>query len=592
MADVQLDQRRVEQAPLPGVRVGAAPTPNTFGASIAAVGENVGLALYAKARREADETAVLDADTKLARQSMDIQTNMQQNYLGKEASRAPEFIEQSFGKAIAEASQDLSDDHQRELFQRRAQHRQLALMEIAQHHMVAEGAKYQNQVTNDTLSASVDNARLQASTNPDYEGIVNTEKGSQAQALGYWAQRNGIPLDSPLYKQRVMEQMSKTNTEVIKGLLYNGKTTQAKEYYQQNKDEFVATDRDTIEKTLEESGDRMVAQTKSREFIASGADRGQALRAVEKIDDPKQQELTRNLIKTHFDDAEVSLKRNKDQLYETAGNIIDKAAKQSPGTPIVAREQVPPDVWMTLSLAEKAALQHYADFTTKEIDQPNDDRTWLTFYTGTSPEDIAKMSPREFQSDVWQHLDKAHKHQAETYYTTIRNAYEKKDLADPKLTEVLSARDQVSETFRTSGLVNASVERAKWSAADEIAFSRFITQAQTAINEFEVTKLDGKRKASPDERQAIINKVKDDALKKVWKPGLFWDSSMEKIRMEEDDKGRAYVPVDKIPKIELDDLRNYIQSLNKPITLDKLRRAYPQWKYFQNRAAFDAIVNE
>ena len=141
-------------------------------------------------------------------------------------------------------------------------------------------------------------------------------------------------------------------------------------------------------------------------------------------------------------------------------------------------------------------------------------------------------------------------------------------------------------------MVNASVERAKWSAADEIAFSRFITQAQTAINEFEVTKLDGKRKASPDERQAIINKVKDDALKKVWKPGLFWDSSMEKIRMEEDDKGRAYVPVDKIPKVELDDLKNYIVSEGKRVTLDKLRRAYPQWKYFHNRAAFDAIVHE
>lgn len=224
---VPLEQRQVDQAPVPGVRYGAQVTPTELGAGVAAVGEHLGAKIYQKSIQEANETAVLDADNQLARASMKIQSDMSQ-MKGKDAMGASDYLDKEFGKATDTIGQTLSNEQQRQAFQQRATHRSLALQQAAHEHMAKEGDAYQDQVTGDTIKASVDNARLNA-RNPE---VIATEKGSQTLALVYWAQRHGV-LDSPQYQQALTQAHSATNTEVIKGLLTDGHDLEAKAYYDQ-----------------------------------------------------------------------------------------------------------------------------------------------------------------------------------------------------------------------------------------------------------------------------------------------------------------------------------------------------------------------
>lgn len=585
------DQRRVEQAPIPAVRIGAQVTPETMGAGVAQVGERAGLVLAQRAAQEANETAVLDADTQLARQTMDIQTRMGE-MRGKDAMRAIDFAKDSMGKAVDQLDKSLSNNAQRLAFRRRAQHRALELENAAHMYMAKESAAYQDQVTEDSLKASVDNARLNAG-NPE---LVNTEKASQALTLSYWAQRHGV-IDGPQFKQRVAEAHSVTNREVIRGLMNQGKDRAAQAYYDENKEQFTAQDRDVVEKLLDEGSTRRIAQRSAREIIANNPnDLGEAIKAVEKIDDPKIEQFTRDLVKQHFGDLQLAKKQDLDDLYLASTNMIDNRIKKNPGVPFIARDVIPPDKWMWFSIQEKDALQRYIDIHTKPADRPNDDEKWLGFMALTVAERGA-LSQREYDSKYRQFFNNAGRHYADQLWMGSRDAVNKNDEKDPELTQTVTPHQQIIDTFRTSGLVRANKELGEYDRDEVRQFVRFVQQSAIAIEQEEVAL---KRKLRPSERQQVIDSVRDQAIKKVWTPGILGDmtpnfifgSTRFSIALEEDEKGRAAVSIKDIPPADLDQLKGYIASLGKPVTPEKLRRAYPQWKIFNNRKAFDAIVNE
>lgn len=579
-----LEQRQVDQAPVPGARYESQVTPQALGSGVAAVGETLGLKIYQKSVQEANETAVLDADNKLARASMKIQSDMSQ-MKGKDAMGASDYLDTAFGKATDEIGQTLSNPQQRQAFQQRATHRSLVLQELAHKHMATEGAKYQDQVTDDTLRTSVDNARMNAS-NPE---IIATEKGSQKLALAYWADRNGV-MGTPIYQQRVAQTLSTTNTEVIKGLLTNGHDLDAKAYYDQNKAEFVATDRDQVEHLLDEGSTRGAAQTKAQEIIASSdGELANAVPKYEAIANPKVQQLTRQLVQQHFADLDLAKKRVLDDNYQAVSNVVDHQIQKNPGVPFIARQVIPPDYWDKLTLAEKGAVQNYIDHGTQPKDQPNDDQKWLTFLELPTDKKGA-LAKREYDSQFRQHFSKAFQSRADGIWEAARNATDKQDQKDPNVTDAVSAQHQIFETFRTSGLVNPNIERGKYSDDQVKTVVQFENNATAALEQ-ESRVL--KRKLTPIERQTVINGVRDQAIQKVWVPGTFFGTNEKAlIQLSEDEKGQALVPLDKIPPDELQQLKNYLQSNGKAITADKLRRAYPQWKIFKNKQAFNAIVNE
>lgn len=576
------DQRRVEQAPIPGVRLGAAPTAATFGASVAQVGEGIGLALYSRAVREANQAAFLSADKTLSEKQTEIQVQLS-NLKGKDALRAPDALQTAWDKAVDEIDAGLANDQQKQAFRRSAMARHDQLNRAMQLHVNEQMNQFADGETAAYVRSSVDNVRLNAM---DEEAIA-LEKSRQAAALTEQAQRKGL-LGSEAHKEQVATVLSKTNLEVVKGRMLKGNDRAAKAFYDEHHEEFVAADRDVVERMLDEGSTRGEAQRQARALIAKYPnDFGEAVKEAEQIDDPKIQQFARELIKQHFGDLEIQKKRDLDDNYLAITNVIDRRVKQAPGVPFIARDVIPPDKWMWLTLGEKSAVQAYIDHATKPADRPNDDETWLTFLE-LPTEKKAALSKREYDSQFRQHLSQAFQTRADGLWEAARGALDRKEQKDPELTSTVTPLQQITQTFRTSGLVNADREVGKFTNDEMKMFVRFEQQATAAIEQEELAK---KRKLTPTERQLVIDQVKDQAIKQVWVPGTWFDSKKPVLGLEEDEKGRAFVPFDKIPAAHLETMKKYMLSNGKPITMDKLRRAYGQ--FIQgNRAGFEQIANE
>ena len=122
-------------------------------------------------------------------------------------------------------------------------------------------------------------------------------------------------------------------------------------------------------------------------------------------------------------------------------------------------------------------------------------------------------------------------------------------------------------------------------------YARLEGQAAAAVESFELAH---KRKATVTEIHEEIVKIKDRAIKEVFISGAgFFGGAQKKVIADvaEDEKGRAIVPVDKIPEAERQNLARYLQSRGVTPTPSKMERAYAQ-ALLGDRRAFEMILSE
>src|SRR5207245_9637276 len=146
----------------------------------------------------------------------------------------------------------LSSNRQRGAFDRFAVGQWEALNRSTQFHVAAEPERYQVGVANSALKSFTDNASLNAS---DPEAVL-TAKEQTAAVVHQELQRKGIDPDSPIYTETQLAAQSNVNREVVTSLLYAGNDLRARAYYDANKPDFVAADRDHIERALVEGSTR------------------------------------------------------------------------------------------------------------------------------------------------------------------------------------------------------------------------------------------------------------------------------------------------------------------------------------------------
>lgn len=646
-----MEERRVALQGAPSARVTTQVTPHMYGSQIGGTVEDLGLAVYSKEIRDANQTAYMAADRRLSEAQTELQVRLG-DMRGRDALGAPDVLKREWEKIVHSIEKDsIYNDAQREAFQRSALSRYDQTNRWLQGHVSGEKYKFQEHETIGFLKASQDSAAL----NADNPAWVAEEKTKQRAALQEWAVRNGyghyeeeadlpgpggpqaIPIyrdevdtdldyemrtdrmtqtasykerrepfweegarprgrkwvGSETYNEKLMEVHSGTNSAVIERLLNTGKDITAKQFYDDHKAEFTAGDRAKLERVLEEGSYRGEALRQSRAIVGQSKDLKDALTRVDKINDPELVRRVREGVTQHYSDQAHAMKLRQDALYEAAGNAIDQAvvnAKKKGLTAVIARNIVKPSEWAQLSLGEKSALQAYADHALKpdvEGKVKTDDAKYLEFLY-MSPEDRAKLSLRDYHTKYRQYFSPGDQAKADS---DLQRAREAKAPGGKEfhVSDTQSFTDQVRDSFTTSGLVDANKARAKYSDDEVTMEATFQRNATKAVEAEERAR--GK-KLSPTERQEVIDKVKDAATKEMWVPGRFWGTNKKPaISMTEDDKARAVVPLDKIPAADLTTLRNYMTSLGKKPTDDKLRRAYGQY-ILGNRAAMEQIINE
>lgn len=599
MPRVPMPERQVTDAPVPGVRLGGAPSPDAFGAGVGDAMLRVGSALYQEAVIHADRSAVFEADRQLA----DLQTSLEQKIRqtrGKNVLGLDEGIRKDWDAGLEPIRKGLSSDRQRLAFTRLEASRSSQLNRLAQNHFATEMEHFQDQETNAGITSALDRIRANAE-DPVIRQFELNRIGSLTAAHNVRKGLEGVddttgqPWSTDAGQSFRAQALSSAHRETIVALNDQGRDLDAASYFDANKGKLTAKDRGAIESALREGSTRGEAQRLVRGLLAEGKTEAEILEHIDsKVDNPKIVDLAHNLVNRHFREQAAITKDAKDQAYLNAVNELDAYHKGAPADPVEPRMIIAPSKWETFTVQERGALDSYSKSLTRleKPDRLNDDKLWLDFLNLT-PEQVGKLSRREFDMRYWSQFDNHHRERAEAQWNIAKDAIAKPGKEpDLKVTSSLTFKDQAKLAWSLSGLVDPSKEPSKWNSEEVSAFARFEGQAAQALQRYEITKLEGKRHATPDEVRAVIDEVRKQAVQKVFLPGTFYGyNEKAAIMLNEEQLGQAVVPLDKIPADSLEDLRRYIQSLGKPITEDKLRRAYAQ-RLLNNRKAFEAIVNE
>lgn len=607
---------QVQEAALPGVRVSAAPSADSFGAGVGELTSRIGRAFYEQEIEAADRTAVFEADRKAADLQTQLELKLKQTK-GKQVLGIDQALGKEWEEGLTQIEGGLTGARQRGSFGRIRGRRSDQFNRQLQQHVATEYEAFQDHETEAGLQSAVERVRA----NPDQPAVIADELQRAESLLGAQAQRKGLlgrvteaMVQDPEFRKTYetkgevapgvgdeflteryttqrAEVRSKLHTAVVHGFLAKNQDLFAKQYFDQHANDFIAKDRDALEKTVHEGSTIGQARRQVNEWIKDGHNEfamlEEARAAGEK--DPKLGGLLREYASQYWADQGLASKRADDRDHVRFTTYLQEVIAKEPGKYHDPREVFGLDQWLKLAEPTRNHLTAIARDALHPTDRTNDDSLWLDFLA-LPPEQVAGLSRRDFDLKYWAKFDNNHRSLAEAQWNASRDAMEK-GTKGPELTASLTFKDQVNNAWALSGLIDPSVERAKWSKHQVTQFVRFEEQAAAALQAYEMTKLEGKRHATPDEVREVIKGVRDQATKKVFTEGWFSYHEKPAIGVEEDERANAIVPLDKIPADSLADLRRYIESLGKSVTADKLRRAYAQ-RQLNNREAFNKIVNE
>lgn len=549
---------------------------NDGGRSLAQVGQaaqqvlSTAIQIEDEARKKGNQLAVLEADQKLSSLETGLlydRDSGAMNKKGKDAFGLPDQVFESYDKGSDEILNGLANEDQKDAFRRMIISRRGDIDKQLQRHISREGQKYDSEVT-DSYIANERNAALQ---NFHDTNRVDLAVARQKSAILDHADRNGLP--DEWVKLKTQEVQSKTHSGVINRIVDGGEDLQAKAYYEKYKDQLTGEDQQRVEKVLEAGLLRGESQRQSDQIWQTASeDLGTALDKAEKIRDPKLRDETVRRLRQKQANKDAAMKAREDNNFMTASEYV----KDAPG--VDPRDAMPPSKWEALTLQQQSALRKY------NANPTNNSKVWLDFLD-KNPAELANMSRAEFEQKFWVNFDSSHRTRAENMWKEASEGID-----NPKLTNTLTFKDRVDNTLRGAKFVDPSKSKGKFSDKEAEIYNGFEQAAAQAVEQFERTELAGKRKATGQEVQKILD---DMVVKKVFvdKNWLWSDPVKPAALITEDDKGSAYVPIKQVPQKDRNAIENLMTSKGRRVNKDKVERAYAAF-LIGDRKLFDAIIGE
>jgi hypothetical protein len=528
-----------------------------------------------EAKQRADQVVVLGADSDLAAFETQLLHDPKTgalNQTGENALGQPEQVKEKWDQKVQEIGGTLSNDSQRFALMRAAQARYADIDKNIQAHVSAQVKS----IDNNTIDAYIKNEQTAATTAADPKVFdadrIATSLDRQTAAYQDYAKRNGVPQE--VVTEKLNELQSNTHKLVVEKLLANDADIKAKAYYDENKDTISANDQITLDKAVEEGSLRGESQRAADQIIKTASDQVDAIEQARKIADPKRRDETERRLVNYYSEIKAAKAQARDDLYLQAANIVD----QNPGKS--ARESVPAPIYAQLELNQKEALD------ARSSNMPNDNKKWLDFLDLNSDQ-LGNLNRADFEMKYWVSFDKSHRERAENQWNAAQEA-KLKGIQDPKLTQTLTFKDRIDETLRTNGLIPANKEKSSFSKDQATSYALFEQAASAALEHYELNDLGGKRRATGQEMQKIID---DLAMKKVKINSWFSDPEKPAVVVKGDEEAKAYVPIEKIPQADQNQLNNLIRNKQKKTSTDKLQRAYAAY-LIGDRKLFDSILGE
>lgn len=320
-----MDGFTVQPRPLPQVR---APL-ETFGGGSALPPEAGGplqsaINIFVAERNKADQVHVTDAGAQLSAletRTLYHPTTGVLNLQGKNASGALDLATQQWNEGAAQIEAGLTNDQQKQAFQRMAQGHWASIDAQVQRHAATEAKQYDVDSTNSYIANEQTNAAKAFADPLRVQQAIDNQRA----AIADHADRAGW--SDPEIQQQTAKVTSTTRLSVLDQILnapeaVGGGDLRAQRYFQTHQEDFVGNDLLSAERLTEAGSVRGESQRQADAITTVASTRGEALAQLPTIENPAVRDATRQRIDQHYADVDANRREVQQNATDAAGQIL------------------------------------------------------------------------------------------------------------------------------------------------------------------------------------------------------------------------------------------------------------------------------
>ena len=332
-----------------------------------------------------------------------------QNAKGKNAIPAADQALQDFDKFYGEQDKAITNPLVKRAVRQKYQQYRDSLNSYAIPYANAEMRRHDD----DQTMKLIQNSQDSVAQDPMNEAAFAKSFRDQMEAIGTYAQRNGISGDAHDHLRDAA--LSKTALLALSSISSRGQDLAAKEFYQKRKDLFFGQDAISAARIVQEGTVRGDAYRIVDEVAGKGLLPGEMLEEIRKIEDPDVRGMANALLKQRMSEDELAKDAQQNDIFQRAY----KAFESNPG--VIPREAIPSNEWALLDERHKTALNRIWTNANKPEDRQTDWRRHGVLFS-LGREALQKMS----LSDV---LAEARPYMSNTIYEKFYARWE--DAHDP-----------------------------------------------------------------------------------------------------------------------------------------------------------------
>jgi hypothetical protein len=557
--------QRVQEAALPNVRAGAEAPDSAFGIGQSAsafqgatnrvleTADNFAGLLQReaeKAKREADQIAVLGADQDLSAHQVHLEfdpVNGFRNKRGKNAFDGQDYALKEWQRKVEEIEKSLNNQEQKLAFKKLAASRYSDLNRSIQQHVHKERQEYDTLTTNSYIDNERDAAAKSYKT---VDGKIDGQRislGLQRQQIAVYeyAERNGLPEE--WVKQKIREHNSKTHRAILEQMINNGEDLVAKEYFSANRDAIDVDDEDNLVRALKASSIKGEAIRLSDKILEKHPLMSDALAEAKKIKDEDVREKAEAKIKEHFSIKRQAMEEDERQRFHQAHEILSKTGRLDK-VPTTLFQSLPPEKQKALEQRHKNMVEGTYVPTKKDVYYK------LESMAAENPDGFAKLDLLEYERDL-------NPRDFTRLVTKQSNIKKGGDSAEEELIGLRTKKQIVDDLLRDRGL---DPTPNKPGSKDAQQVNEFRSQLDELIIDFRTTK--GK-KPSAEEIKAMAEKlmVKTVVEKPFWfdSEKMAFDLKIEDIPASEKAKISEAIKRKRLPVSEKLILKLYREKVSR-----------------------------
>lgn len=258
-------------------------------------------------------------------------------------------------------------------------------------------------------------------------------------------------------------------------------------------------------------------------------------------------------IETQYAAVTAATKQRQEEALDTAYKALYDNGGNMAALPAGLRAQIP---------GEKLdSVLNFAKSVSKGEKKVNDGQAWAQVLS-LPKSALAKMSPTDFYAAYRGKLDDAHLEKGYALLAEANNA------ASDKHLEILSTDNRMKQAAIQAGILPSDGKPDEDQAKQ---FAQFQQSIDMRVRQFERTDLQGKRKATSEELQRIVDTTLMD---KAFVPRTLWKDAQTPVSlMNQTDQARAYVTVNgedvtltSIPVTQRALITSKLQARGLPVT--------------------------